>query len=238
MRKTSLAAALAALLSVAAFPTEAAASHHGHRSWGADSFRLQLGEFDLDGDSSYWRDKEADFTGRADDFEDTFFGVSYMKPLGPRLGLKISGFFFETAEDQAYLDFEDDRGRDIVHTTELETAAITAGIMFRLAPPEAAVQPYVGVGGGLYSYRLTEFGDFIDFSGESLEIFDDFFEFEDEELGWYFEAGLEVPLAETWSIFAEARWDQAEADLSGDFRGLGDLDLSGQSYSAGIAFRF
>lgn len=202
------------------------------------SFRIQIGEFQPDGDSSYWDSSAFDFDRTESDFEDTSFAVSYLRPLGPRLSLQISAFGYEGAEDLAYLRFEDQFGADILHTTELDLTAVTVGFLFNLAGPNAAVIPYIGGGGGIYAWRLNEFGDFIDFTDPNLEIFNALFEDEDEELGLYFTAGLDVPLADTWSLFAEARWDNAEAELSGDFRDLGDLDLSGRSYSAGLSFRF
>jgi len=202
------------------------------------SFRIQLGEFQPDGESSYWDDSAFDFGRRNDDFEDTAIGLSYIRPLGPRLGVQFSGLFYEGTENLAYLDFEDQFGGDIAHTTELEVASLTLGLIYKFAGPEAALVPYIGAGGGLYAWRLTEVGDFIDFDDPNLEIFDAFFEEEDEELGLYFTAGLEVPLADTWSLFAEARWDSAEAGFSGDFLGLGELDLSGRTYSAGVSWSF
>lgn len=229
--------ALMILLTAGVLFAQTAEAQRG-RYYNQDSFRVQLGEFRPDGDSEYWTDKEQEFTGRPDDFEDSTLGLSYLHPLGPKLSLQVSGLFYEGIQDQAYLDFEDQAGRDILHTTELELASVTVGLLYRLAGPDAAVLPYVGAGGGVYSWRLSEFGDFIDFTTADLEIFDDFFEQEDEELGWYVTAGLEVPVADSWSVFAEGRWDNAEAELAGDFRGLGDLDLSGRSYSAGISFRF
>lgn len=202
------------------------------------SFRVQLGEFQPDADSTYWDDVARDFTGSPGGFEDTSFGVAYLHPLGERLSLHVAGSFYEGIESQAYIAFEDQFGGDILHTTELEIASLTVGLLYKLTGRDAAIVPYVGAGGGVYSWRLTEFGDFIDFDTAGLEIFNDFFQQEDEDLGYYFLAGVDVPLAETWSIFAEARWDDAEGELAGDFRGLGDLDLSGRSYSAGLSWRF
>lgn len=226
------------LVSGAVFAQAAEAQYRPAKRYNEPSFRIQLGEFEPDGDSIYWDDSAFDFDRDAGDFEDTALGLSYIRPLGPRLSLQISGFFYEADQDLAYRRFEDQFGNDILHTTEIELAAVTVGLIYKFTGPDAAVVPYVGAGGGLYAWRLTEVGDFIDFDDPGLEIFNDFFEDEDEELGVYFSAGLEVPLAETWSIFAEARWDAAEADLRGDFQGLGELDLSGRSYSAGLSWSF
>lgn len=237
MRSTSLATAI--FLAAGLFWSQNADAQYRQVGRANEpSFRIQLGEFQPDGDSRYWDDSAFDFDRTADDFEDAAFGVSYIKPLGDRLGLQISGFFYEGTEDLAYRRFEDQFGNDIVHTTELELAAVTLGLIYKFGGPNAALIPYVGAGGGVYAWRLSEFGDFIDFSDPQREIFDDFFEDEDEALGFYFTTGLEVPLADTWGLFAEARWDHADADLGGDFRDLGELDLSGRSYSAGISFNF
>lgn len=238
MKKTLIATTAAWMIAGLAWTQSAEAQYRPGTRYTEPSFRIQLGEFQPDGDSIYWDDSAFDFDRTADDFEDTLFGVSYIRPLGERLGLQFSGSFYEGSEDLAYVRFVDQFGNDILHTTELELAAITVGFLYRFTGPDAALVPYVGAGGGLYAWRLSEFGDFIDFDDPQREIFSDFFEDEDEELGFYFTAGLEVPLADTWSLFAEARWDNAEAELGGDFRGLGDLDLSGRSYSAGISWKF
>lgn len=229
---------LIALLTVAALSAEIAQAQPRGGRYNQPSFRVQLGEFTPDGDSVYWDDVAFDFTSTASDFEDTAGGLSYLHPLGPKLSFQASGFFYEGTQVLAYRNFEDQFGGDILHTTELELNAITVGLVYKLTGPDATIIPYIGAGGGIYAWRLAEFGDFIDFGGADLEIFEDFFEQEDEDLGWYATAGLEVPLADFWSIFAEARWDNAQGDLSGDFRGLGELDLSGRSYSAGVSWRF
>ena len=236
--KKSVVVILIGLTSSLVLAAAAEAQYRRGNRYNAPSFRIQLGKFQPDGESSYWDGSAFDFDRQADDFEDSVLGLSYLRPLGSRLGLQISGFFYEGSEDLAYVRFEDQFGGDIVHTTELELAALTVGLIYNFTGPDAALVPYVGAGGGLYGWRLAEFGDFIDFDDPQLEIFEDSFEDESEELGFYFTAGLEVPLADTFSIFAEARWDSAEANLAGDFRGLGKLDLSGRSYSAGLSFSF
>lgn len=236
--KKALLATLFCMLSGLVLTTTAEAQHRGGNRYNEPSFRIQIGEFEPDGESSYWDESTFDFDRGPGDFEDAAVGLSYIHPLGRRLGLQVSGFFFESSQDLAYRRFEDQFGADILHTTEIEIAAGTVGLIYNFAGPEAALIPYVGAGGGVYSWRLTEYGDFIDFDDPNLEIFEDFFEDQSEEFGAYFTAGLEVPLADTFSIFAEARWDSAEAELAGDFRGLGKLDLSGKSYSAGLSWRF
>ena len=163
--KKSLVILLGLASSVVLTTTAEAQYRHGNRSNEA-SFRIELGEFRPDGESSYWDGSAFDFDRQADDFEDSSLGLSYLRPLGPRLGLQISGFFYEGSEDLAYIRFEDQFGDDIVHTTEIELAAVTLGLIYKLAGPNAALVPYVGAGGGIYVWRLAEFGDFINFTFE------------------------------------------------------------------------
>jgi opacity protein-like surface antigen len=228
------------IIILAAPATAGPAPHTSRGHWGEEqALRVDLGAFRPDGESSYWEDKAIDFTGDAEDFEDAAVAIGYVRFLGPRLGLAVSGSFYEPlSETQEYLFFEDERGFPIYHVTDLETYSLTLGFLFHLARRDAAIVPYLGIGGGVYFWRLTEVGDFIDFSTPSLEIFFDFFEDEGSTLGYYYQAGLEVPVARNWSVYAEGRWQKAEDDLGGDFEGLGEIDLSGRTIAAGVSWSF
>jgi opacity protein-like surface antigen len=234
---TWIAPLLIITLAAPASANQASRSSRGH--WGEEqALRIDLGLFEPRGESTYWDEKAIDFTGGPEDFEDVSVGIQYVRFLGPRLGLVVGGNFFEGGEDQEYLAFEDERGFSIRHRTELEISSLTLGLLFHLMRRDATIVPYVGIGGGFYFWRLTEVGDFIDFSTPRLDIFYDFFEDEDETLGYYYQAGLEVPMARNWSVYGEARWQRADDDLGGDFEGLGELDLSGRTIMAGISWSF
>lgn len=199
---------------------------------------IQLGMFAPDGDSDYWNDKELEFTGRADDFEDFSGGINYQRFLSERLALLASASYFEGDTDQSYIDFVDQFGAPITHTTTLEIATFEIGLLFRFLSREAPVIPYVGAAGGLHSWRLEESGDFIDFGLREPEIFTTSFSSEGDTFGYSWFLGLEIPLAENWSVSVEAKWRSAEDELGDDFQGFGTLDLSGQEYLAGMSWGF
>ena len=240
MRRIALLAlALAASTALAASPATAQPYRRAHRYDDApNQLRLRLGIFTPEGDSEYWQDKERDFTGAPDDFEDGILSGDYLYRLAPHLDLMVSASAYAGQQDQEYRDFVDDRGDPIVHTTELEITSFTLGLRARLLPEGAVIVPYVGVGGGAYLWRLGETGDFIDFAPADPEIFFADFAAEGTALGWYALAGLDVPLGSSVSLFAEGRWHQADDELGDDFRGFGDLDLSGTEVDAGVAWRF
>jgi len=207
--------------------------------YGSDhAVRFRAGLFSPDGDSTYWEDKELFFTGEAEDFEDVVAGVDFRYGLGPRSAILISGDVYSGEEDQAYLDFVDDRNRDIFHTTTLDVASVTAAYTLNLTGPRSPVVPYVGVGGGFYFWSLEERGDFIDFGVDPPEIFFDVFDDDGATLGWYWMAGIEIPVGPRWGFFAEGRWVHAEDELSDDFDELGDLDLGGRQIVGGASWRF
>ena len=98
----------------------------------------------------------------------------------------------------------------------------------------ATISPYLGIGGGYYDWTLTEDGEFIDFA--DLSIFADRFVDSGDTFGWFWVAGVEVPLGANWRVFAEGRWTDMDDDLSGDFEGLGTLDLGGRTIAFGAGF--
>ena len=155
-----------------------------------------------------------------------------------RASIVASSTVFSGDTDQTYFDFVDESGFDIIHTTELEIVTLGVGAMFNLTRRDQAIIPYVGAGANLNFWRLTEFGDFIDFGADPFFVFNDTFEDDGTEFGWYWHAGIEAPVARNMSLFVDGRWTRAEAELEGDFAGLGDLDLGGRTLSLGITWSF
>jgi opacity protein-like surface antigen len=233
--KTRVMIALAGLLVLAA---PAFAQRHGRRYYPEreGAFRIHLGAFQPDGDSEYWRDNEADFTGDISDFEDASFGLDYLLPLNDRVSLIFSGSIYEGQTTSAYRNFLDNFNDRIRHDTTLDIASGTVGLVLHLTGPGSTVQPYVGAGVGAYPWELEESGDFIDLGPPSHPIFTANLKSDGVAFGYYGLVGLEAPITRRVSIFAEGRWTQVEDDLSGDLEGLGKLDLSGREVAAGLSW--
>ncbi len=151
-RKTRVIIALTMLL-LAALPALAQSGSQRYYPERDGAFRFRLGAFQPEGDSEYWTEKEEDFTGSADDFENISLGADYLFPLNSRLSLMFSGSLFEGDTTNAYRDFEDNFGNRIRHDTTLGIASGTIGLLVHLAPPDFAIQPYIGAGGGSYFWE-------------------------------------------------------------------------------------
>jgi opacity protein-like surface antigen len=222
-------------LAIVALALPAAAQPYGPRT--DNELRFRLGLFTPDADSTYWLDSFDVFTGNGDDFEDAQVGADFRYGLTPRSGLLFSADVYEGQVDQAYRDYVDEDNFDILHTTTLDVVSLTAAYTHDFAGPRATVVPYLGIGGGVYFWDLEESGDFIDFAGAPT-IFATTFQDDGETLGWFWLAGLKFNMSPQWDLFVEGRWTDADDELSGDFDGLGKLDLSGRTISGGFAWKF
>jgi len=232
---------LALGLLVGATPGQARSRYgdRGYERYGnQQSVRLRLGLFTPDGESDFFDDVAVDFTGEPKDLEDVVGGLDYVFDLQRNFGLMLSADYFQGKMDQSYRDFVDNRGNRITHTTTLDVTPLTAGVVIKLAPEGAPIVPYVGAGGGVYAWRYRESGDFIDFGVASRPVFSTTLEDTGAALGYYLQAGLDVPISPYFSFFAEGRWDRADDELGGDFADLGTLDLSGRRVMGGIAWKF
>lgn len=205
----------------------------------AGSIKFRLGLFEPQADSSYWDEKFEVWTGSSSDFEDLVWGIDGLWMMAPTWGVQFGSSWYQGDTYQAYRDWVDSDGREISHRTELSTWDLTAAWVFKPLRG-SAIRPYFGIGGGLLSWRLQEYGDFIDFgsSGGDQVVYGAY-----QDSGTTFMAfgivGVEFFSRNSWSLFIEGRWQEAETSLGGGFGSLNQrLDLSGPQVSAGIAWKF
>jgi hypothetical protein len=201
-----------------------------------NTVRLRVGEYSLNGDSQYWDQRERDFTGGVDDFDDTSYGIDYTRMMTERFGVLVSAGAYEGSNRAAFLDFVDDFGDDITHRTTLEMVQLELGAVFHLMRRDAVVSPYLGGGIGFYGYDLEESGDFIDF--DTFDIFNGTFTAEGDAVGGFFLAGIEIPITDQFGFFGEGRWRWADDELGDDFEDFGEIALGGDEFAAGVSFRF
>ena len=148
-----------ALLGAALLLPAGASAQERPAHWAGQSlFRASIGWFSPDGESSYWRDKEIDFTGETGEFDDLTLGLDYAYFVSPRVALLLSMGGWEGQQTQSYRDFVDPLGREIAHLSTTGQLCCDVGAVYRFLSRRAALMPYVGAGGGLVSWRLREEG--------------------------------------------------------------------------------
>jgi opacity protein-like surface antigen len=198
-------------------------------------FRLWAGEFLPAFGGSYWNDNFRNFTASRSDFQDVIGGGDFIFHFDRYSALMISASFYNGATNEAYRGFADQNNNPIFHRTSIDISSGTAAYAFFPAGTHGPVIPYLGAGIGVYGWRLHENGDFIDFTNNN-QIFGARFAESGAAFGYFFLAGLEVPVTRHMAFLIDGRYTEAHANLGGDFNGFGRLDLSGGQVVGGLAF--
>ncbi|MGD9903691.1 MAG: outer membrane beta-barrel protein [Vicinamibacterales bacterium] len=169
------------------------------------------------------------------DFDSGSIGLEWLLPVGEFLEFGAGAGFTSRSVPSVYDALVNRDGGEIEQDLKLRVAPFSATVRLLPFGRSRAVQPYVGGGIGLFAYRYSEVGDFVDFTDRS--IFRDQFVATGTETGGIALAGIRVPLGDTWSLGGEVRWQKATADLSDEFLGT-TLDLGGFHYLATIHVKF
>jgi hypothetical protein len=169
------------------------------------------------------------------DFDTGSVGVEWLLPIGEFLEVGAGAAFTSRTVPSIYDEFVNRDGSEIEQDMKLRIVPFTATVRLLPFGRSRAVQPYVGGGLGVFNYRYSEVGDFVDFTDRS--VFRDQFVAEGTETGGVALAGIRFPIGPAWSLGGEVRWQKASADLNDDFLGT-TLDLGGFHYLATIHVKF
>jgi len=145
-----------------------------------------------------------------------------------------------------YRRLVDDNRQPITQATRVVGVHTTAGLKYALTSRGRAVGrltwiprrvvPYVGAGGGLAYYRLTQSGDFVDFVDRSI------FPANFESHGWsptvYVGGGADVQVGRRLQITGDLRFRHATARLQQTWVDFEPLDLSGLRATVGVGWPF
>ncbi len=169
------------------------------------------------------------------DFNAGSLNVEWLLPLGEFFEAGVGAGISSRQVPTVYDDFVNRDGSEIEQDLKLRVAPFTA--TFRVLPfgRSRAVQPYLGGGVGVFNYRYSEVGDFVDFRDRS--VFRDQFVAQGTEAGPVGLAGIRFPIGDRWSLGGEVRYQKASANLSDEFLGT-KIDLGGFHYLATFHVKF
>jgi outer membrane protein W len=248
MRGAALRTALLVGLLGLTLPALAATPRHyprGGPSAASEGFSLGLrfGLYNPEGDSDLFDQVFTDFTGEVEDLEDGIFGVDFAYALHPNSRVVVSFASFEGDTVHGYRDAEFDPFLEgVLHETQLRVSPLTLGFQIFPGSLDSRFRPFVGAGGGFYGWRYREIGEFVLFAADPAddEIISATFEDDGITFGYYLQAGLELLVTPNWALVVEARWHEADDDLSEEFAQTGatEIDLSGREVSAGFSVKF
>jgi outer membrane protein W len=169
------------------------------------------------------------------DFHGFLVNGDWSVGLGPFAELSAGLGYYQRTVPAVYADWVNDNGTEI--RQDLKLRVMPATVLVKILPfgSKAGFQPYVGGGLGVYFWRYSETGDFVDLNDYS--IFRDSFVQSGTTAGPVAVFGARGRVSRAALIGVEGRYQWGSAGLSQDF--LGDkIDLGGFSLLATFGYRF
>jgi hypothetical protein len=181
--------------------------------------------------------KKNAFAFDIEDFDSVTVGGEWLVALGNHAEAGLGLGIYSDSVDSVYRDLVNEDFSEIEQEFKLRIVPFTATFRFLPLGRNAAVQPYIGGGVGLFRWRYTETGEFVD-DFDSTTIFRDTFVGECGAVGPVILGGVRFPLG-SWDIGGEIRYQDAEGELPADqgFSGT-KIDLKGFNYLVTFNVRF
>lgn len=169
------------------------------------------------------------------EFNGASVGGEWLVPFGRYVEGGAGLSFTRRTVPAIYEDFVDDDGSEI--DSDLRLRIVPVAFTVRVLPTGqgATVQPYIGAGVGLFNWRYSEVGEFIDF-GAGRAIVRDAYVASGSRPGAVALGGIRFA-GESFSSGFEVRYHKADADLDERFAGS-KIDLGGWTYNFTVGLRF
>ena len=165
------------------------------------------------------------FSFRLGDFDGQSITGAWNIRLSDHLEASAGLGYYQRTVPSVYADYVMPDGDEILQDFRLRIVPATATV--RVLPfGDTPVQPFFGVGVGLYAWRYAEFGEFIDFSDFSL--FSDRFVATGTDPGGIILGGVRFAIGDAWSMGVELQYHHAAGVVGLENGFLEDeIDLGG-----------
>jgi outer membrane protein W len=181
--------------------------------------------------STFNRDRGID----VNKFNGATLGGEYLVGLGRNAEAGLGIGYYQRTVPVVYTDSVNANGSEIVQDLKLRIVPFSATVRFLPLGNDNGVQPYVGAGVGVFAWRYSETGEFIDIRNN---IFVDSFKASGSATGPVVLGGLRFAMG-AFGVGGEIRWQNAKADLPADQQFAGSrLSLGGFNYVFTMNFKF
>jgi hypothetical protein len=169
------------------------------------------------------------------DFNGAQINAEYLVGLGEWLDAGLGVGFYRRTVPSVYESTVRADQSEIEQDLRLRIVPFTATVRFLPLGRNNGIQPYIGAGVGVFNWRYSETGDFVDFSDNS--IFPARYVGSGTATGPVILGGARFPLG-MWSIGGEIRYQRATGDLPVDQFFVSKIDLGGWTYAATFNVHF
>ena len=171
------------------------------------------------------------------DFSGGTVGAEWLIGIGDYFDAGVGVGFYQRTVPSVYADFIDIDGSEISQDFRLRVVPLTATVSVLPFGRETPVQPYFGVGIGLFNWRYSEVGEFIDFS--NFDVFRDRFVASGHDVGGLILGGLRVPFGDRFAAGGEVRYQSVSGKVGIDQGFLNErIDLGGIATQFTFQIRF
>ena len=177
------------------------------------------------------------FAFKLGDFNNASAGAEWLIGLGEYVEAGVGLGFYRRTVASTYDDFVDVDGSEIEQDLKLRVIPFTTTIRFLPFGRSAALQPYVGAGLGIYAWRYSEVGDFIDFS--NFDIFREQFVAEGNDVGTVVLGGVRMPFGSRFAVGGELRYQTVQGTVGVENGFLEErIDLGGLTAQVTLQVKF
>jgi outer membrane protein W len=169
------------------------------------------------------------------DFNGAALGTEWLTGLGDKFEAGLGVGYFARTVPTVYLYDINSNGSEIEQDLKLRVVPFTATVRFLPMGHNNGIEPYLGAGVGVLSWRYSETGQFL---ATDRTIFRDSFVTKGTATGPVILGGIRFPIG-TWGAGFEVRHQSAEGDIPSeqDFSGT-KIDLGGFTYNFTVHVRF
>ena len=175
------------------------------------------------------------------DFNAVTFGGEYLVGLGDRFDASLGVGVYQRSVPSIYANLVNQNGTEIEQTLKLRVIPFSATVRFLPIGRRSGVEPYIGAGVGVYRWRYTEAGQWVECNDAACRdntIFRATYVGSGAASGPVILGGVRVPIG-SWGVGGELRYQSAQGDLPADQNFAGSkVDLGGFQYLFSVNFRF
>ncbi len=173
-----------------------------------------------------------------DDFNGTSVGAEWLLGVGNYLEVGVGAGWYRRTVFSVYDEFLDVDGTELEQDFTLQVAPVTGTARFFPFGRRAVLQPYAGAGVGLFNWRYTEVGDFIDFGDPDWPVFFGEYTAAGRDIGRVYLAGVRVA-GGRYAVGVEFRYQEAQGVVGIDQGFLDErIDLGGLTTAFTFNVRF
>lgn len=169
------------------------------------------------------------------DFSNVTVGGEWLAGIGERFDAGLGLGIYSKSVPSVYADLVNEDLSEIEQDLKLRIVPFTATFRFLPLGRNSAVQPYFGAGVGIFRWRYSESGEFVD---SDFSIFRETYIGSGGAAGPVILGGMRFPVG-LWDVGGEIRYQNAEGTLPADQEFSGNkIDLGGFNYLVTFNLRF